>query len=170
MFILQVWAVSYNSDGSKVLSVSEDKQALVYSIPGNIASPKDLWFHERIFFTLQFVFSKVSKIQRTRSLHQTILASHKSPPKLHQNSNFFIAVRHRGNMSSRLGVILKNKGVRWVGLGWTAFLAENIVLSENRTWIISMTGDNGMLKIIFPQFSKFECIFNDHGFGQLDRI
>ena len=73
-------------------------------------------------------------------------------------------------MSNRLGVILKNKGVRWVGLGWTAFLAENIVLSENRTWIISMTGDNGMLTIIFPQFSKFECTFNDHGFGQLDRI
>jgi len=40
-------------------------------------------------------------------------------------------------------VVLRDRGVRWVGLGWTAFLAENIVLSENRTWIISAIGDTG---------------------------
>ena len=38
----QAWSVAYNADGSKVLSVSEDKSALVYDIPGNISSPKDL--------------------------------------------------------------------------------------------------------------------------------
>ena len=38
----QAWSVAYNADGSKVLSVSEDKSALVYDIPGNISSPKDI--------------------------------------------------------------------------------------------------------------------------------
>lgn len=39
------------------------------------------------------------------------------------------------------GAVLRDRGVRWIGLGWCGFLAENIVLSENRTWIISEVGD-----------------------------
>ena len=41
------------------------------------------------------------------------------------------------------GAVLRDRGVRWIGLGWCGFLAENIVLSENRTWIISAIGDTG---------------------------
>jgi len=46
-------------------------------------------------------------------------------------------------MSGLGGALLRDRGVRWVGLGWSAFLAENIILSENRTWIISAIGDTG---------------------------
>ena len=38
--------------------------------------------------------------------------------------------------------MLANKGVRWIGLGWTAFILENVVLSHNREEIISRFGSN----------------------------
>ncbi len=28
--------------------------------------------------------------------------------------------------------IIRNSGVKWVSMGWTAFIAENLILSENR--------------------------------------
>lgn len=34
--------------------------------------------------------------------------------------------------------ILSDKGVRWVSFGWTAFIAENLIVSENRDYIISL--------------------------------
>jgi len=33
-------------------------------------------------------------------------------------------------------------GVKWVAGGWTLFLAENVILSENREWICSRYGEN----------------------------
>ena len=33
------------------------------------------------------------------------------------------------------------KCVRWVVAGWTGFVCENLVLSENRSWIIEQIGD-----------------------------
>ena len=38
--------------------------------------------------------------------------------------------------------ILASKGVRWIGLGWTGFIAENLILSENRDEIIRHFGDD----------------------------
>jgi hypothetical protein len=37
--------------------------------------------------------------------------------------------------------LLRDKGVRWIGAGWTAFLAENLILSHNRDAIIDKVGD-----------------------------
>ena len=34
----------------------------------------------------------------------------------------------------------KAKGVRWIAAGWTAFIAENVVLSHNREWLIERLG------------------------------
>ena len=36
---------------------------------------------------------------------------------------------------------LRTKGVRWIGLGWSAFIAENLILSDNREYIIQQFGD-----------------------------
>ena len=33
-----------------------------------------------------------------------------------------------------------NKGVQWVAMGWAAFIAENVVLSENRQTIVKYAG------------------------------
>lgn len=33
LFLFQVWGVSYNHDGNRVVSVSDDKNLLVYNIP-----------------------------------------------------------------------------------------------------------------------------------------
>lgn len=37
--------------------------------------------------------------------------------------------------------VLRSKAVRWIGLGWTAFIVENVVLSHNRDYIIERYGD-----------------------------
>jgi uncharacterized membrane protein len=45
-------------------------------------------------------------------------------------------------MAAAARTVLRHPGVRWIGLGWTAFIAENIILSENRQWIISEFGNS----------------------------
>jgi uncharacterized membrane protein len=37
--------------------------------------------------------------------------------------------------------IWAHKGVRWIALGWSAFIAENAILSENRQLVIDRLGD-----------------------------
>ena len=36
-----------------------------------------------------------------------------------------------------------SKGLRWASGGWSFFIAENLVLSENRTMLIDQLGDDG---------------------------
>ena len=36
--------------------------------------------------------------------------------------------------------LLSSKGVKWIGLGWSAFIAENLILSDNREEIIRRFG------------------------------
>lgn len=36
----------------------------------------------------------------------------------------------------------KSKAVRWIGIGWSAFIVENVVLSHNREWIRETYGDH----------------------------
>jgi len=38
--------------------------------------------------------------------------------------------------------LLTQRSMRWAAGGWSFFLAENILLSENRTWLIQELGDN----------------------------
>ena len=41
-----------------------------------------------------------------------------------------------------MNIIFKDKGVRWITFGWSAFLAENLILSHNRSTIIDNIGDD----------------------------
>lgn len=41
--------------------------------------------------------------------------------------------------------VLSHKGVRLIGLGWTGFIAENLVMSHNRDWIIDKFGKQNYL-------------------------
>eukprot|EP00941_MAST-03F_sp_MAST-3F-sp1_P004698 g4698.t1 len=43
---------------------------------------------------------------------------------------------------SSMKIILSHPGVRWIGLGWTGFIAENVIVSHNRDYIISSFGNN----------------------------
>ena len=41
-----------------------------------------------------------------------------------------------------MATLLAHRGVRWTALGWSAFIAENLVMSQNREYIINNFGDD----------------------------
>jgi len=43
--------------------------------------------------------------------------------------------------------VLRDKGVLFIGLGWGGFIAENLILSENRTWIIEQFGETNYITV-----------------------
>lgn len=43
---------------------------------------------------------------------------------------------------SWLSLARSNPSIRWAAGGWTFFIAENAILSENRTWLIQQLGDD----------------------------
>eukprot|EP00466_Bigelowiella_natans_P017262 jgi/Bigna1/80727/fgenesh1_pg.73_\ len=43
--------------------------------------------------------------------------------------------------SSTVSAVLSHPGVRWIGMGWAGFIAENLILSSNRKKIIDAYGD-----------------------------
>lgn len=51
---------------------------------------------------------------------------------------------------------IKSKAVRWIGLGWSAFILENVILSENREYIISRFGDSNYHNI-YNSLSTAAC-------------
>ena len=56
-----------------------------------------------------------------------------------------------------------HKGVRWITLGWTAFITENVVLSHNREWIIDKFGEknyHGLYNIL----SSAACLSIAYGY------
>lgn len=44
--------------------------------------------------------------------------------------------------SSLLQQALADKAVKWIGLGWIGFISENVIISDNREWIIENYGNN----------------------------
>lgn len=44
--------------------------------------------------------------------------------------------------ASGFQAVIKSKGVKWITFGWLSFIAENVILSENRTEIIERFGDD----------------------------
>lgn len=46
------------------------------------------------------------------------------------------------NTGSLLQQALANKAVKWIGFGWIGFITENVIISDNREWIISNYGNN----------------------------
>jgi hypothetical protein len=59
--------------------------------------------------------------------------------------------------------LLANKGARWVGLGWTAFILENLVLSHNRSDIIAWYGDDNY-HMVYNVLSTAACSSIAYGF------
>lgn len=57
---------------------------------------------------------------------------------------------------NQVSSIYKSKGVRWIALGWTGFILENLVLSHNRTEIISAFGDN-VYHNVYNTLSTIAC-------------
>lgn len=47
-----------------------------------------------------------------------------------------------GVASRSLSALLKSKDMQWAAGGWIFFVAENAILSENRTYLIQELGDD----------------------------
>jgi hypothetical protein len=45
-------------------------------------------------------------------------------------------------MQASMSSVMSSKGVRWIGLGWTGFILENLILSHNREEIIGTFGSS----------------------------
>jgi hypothetical protein len=52
--------------------------------------------------------------------------------------------------------LLTHRGVRWTALGWATFIAENLVLSQNREHIINSLGDDNY-HMIYNVLSTAAC-------------
>lgn len=52
--------------------------------------------------------------------------------------------------------MFKSKGVKWIGLGWTGFILENLVLSHNREEIISTFGSD-KYHMVYNTLSTLAC-------------
>jgi len=55
-----------------------------------------------------------------------------------------------------LKIFSSSKGVKWITVGWTAFIAENLILSENRESIINWKGENNY-HAIYNTCSVLSC-------------
>jgi protein-S-isoprenylcysteine O-methyltransferase Ste14 len=70
--------------------------------------------------------------------------------------------------------LFAHKGVRWIALGWTAFIAENLVLSESREAIIRSVGESNY-RLAYGTLSTAACTtifvgYWKHGRGQGPRM
>lgn len=63
--------------------------------------------------------------------------------------------------------ILSSSPMKWAVGGWSVFIAENFILSENRTWIIDKFGDDGY-HYVYGTFSTAACA--SIGYGYLYKI
>lgn len=66
-------------------------------------------------------------------------------------------------MKGGIQAALRHKGVRWIGLGWTGFVVENLVLSENRTRLIQELGES-TYHITYSVLSTAACGSIGYGF------
>merc|ERR1712150_148548 len=55
--------------------------------------------------------------------------------------NFFVAICASSSRWCRMSRFLTSN-VKWAAGGWTFFIAENFILSENRSYIITQLGDD----------------------------
>ncbi len=59
--------------------------------------------------------------------------------------------------------IFSSKAVRWISFGWTAFIAENVILSQNREWIIEKYGKDNY-HVTYSALSTAACGSIAYGF------
>merc|ERR1711865_1099864 len=62
-----------------------------------------------------------------------------------------------------MAALLANKGVRGIGGGWVFFIAENLILSHNRSDIINSIGD-GNYHTVYNTLSTAACGSIGYGF------
>jgi uncharacterized membrane protein len=55
-----------------------------------------------------------------------------------------------------LQLAIQNQGVRWISAGWIGFIAENLILSENRQYIIEQLGDD-QYHYLYSTLSTLAC-------------
>lgn len=67
-----------------------------------------------------------------------------------------------------LSAALRDRGVRWIGGGWLAFLTENLVLSHNREEIIARIGDDRYHQI-YNTLSTCACASILYGYTKYGR-
>ncbi|GAX10994.1 hypothetical protein FisN_2Lu524 [Fistulifera solaris] len=63
--------------------------------------------------------------------------------------------------------ITRSSQIKWAVSGWAFFIAENAILSENRTWIIDQLGDDGY-HTLYGAFST--AAMASVGFAYLKRL
>ncbi|KAI8907318.1 hypothetical protein EDD86DRAFT_53188 [Gorgonomyces haynaldii] len=57
-----------------------------------------------------------------------------------------------------------DKGSRIIALGWTCFTAENLIMSENRQWIIEQLGNEKRYHLVYNSLSTAACASIAYGF------
>jgi uncharacterized membrane protein len=63
---------------------------------------------------------------------------------------------HKMASPSLLQLAIQNQGVRWISAGWIGFIAENLILSENRQYIIENLGDDNY-HYLYSTLSTLAC-------------
>jgi uncharacterized membrane protein len=64
--------------------------------------------------------------------------------------------RETMSSSNMIQLITQNKCVRWITAGWIAFIAENLILSENRQQIIELINDDNYHRM-YSTLSTLAC-------------
>jgi len=67
-----------------------------------------------------------------------------------------------------LAPLLRNRGIQLIGGGWSFFLAENLVLSHNRSWIIESIGDDNYHRL-YNTLSTCACTSIAFGYFRFGR-
>jgi uncharacterized membrane protein len=65
--------------------------------------------------------------------------------------------------------LFNNKGVKFVAIGWVGFIAENLVLSHNREYLIKNYGDDNY-HIVYNILSTAACSSIAYGFFKYGKI
>jgi len=70
--------------------------------------------------------------------------------------------------TSSIGTILKSSEIRWAVTGWSFFLAENFILSENRTYLIEQLSDD-TYHAVYGTFSTIATASIAYGYYRLTK-
>ena len=65
--------------------------------------------------------------------------------------------------------LIKDKGVKYITFGWLGFIAENIVVSHNREYIISHLGGEKSYKYLYSFCSSMATISIFYGYFKYAR-
>eukprot|EP00536_Pseudo-nitzschia_multiseries_P017201 jgi/Psemu1/224085/e_gw1.1425.6.1 len=68
----------------------------------------------------------------------------------------------------KLGALHSHSMVRWAAGGWTFFVVENAILSENRTWLIDSLGDDNY-HAVYGTFSTIATVSIGYAYYRITR-